>query len=147
MSSYNFIRTKDYIYKVFNVKEYPKLPVNATGFQGTYFQVYGLDVPISEREVLKKGETLKELCEEFLIKNPLSLNGRKKPFIYEGDIDDLFTRKNIEYRKENNITCYGCIWVEQELPNGQKVWSLKPVAYFNDTGSFDIIPIHFINYN
>ena len=113
-----YIRTKDYNL-ILQVSD------KITDEYGTYY-LCDNDTKWFENRLIKAADTIKELCDEFVV----VATDREKPFIYalEEPIDSPLFDSEEE-------TVYGAIWVFDS--NGTP--TLKPVAKMNAKGEFELI--------
>lgn len=113
-----YIRTKDGIYKLIEIRknEYRMLNADGTVHLAHY-----------ESEDYKIADTIEELCDEYVIVD--KRNNVHYLMIYEDVIDEI---NNGRIYDEDVI--YGAIWIEIKLPNGKSVFRLEPVAIMNEDG-------------
>ena len=112
-----YIRTKDAIYKV----RKPALD-EYLWEDSTY--VYGHE-HIKNSEIIKQADTIKELCDRFIV-----INGRKHIHYTKKDFDAKSHRYLCLDIKENKKQCYGAVWCE---------WGLKYVAKLNEKGELELL--------
>ena len=111
-----YIRTKDGVYKIDEIKPYfldekQKLFINNE-----------LKVAINEQRVIKQSENLEELCDEFVI------------HIIENDYTFVWNKENVGFYYfcswPEKYDVYGCIWTSK---------GLIYVAKMNENGELELI--------
>lgn len=127
-----YIRTKDRLYdgSLF-LREYT----------GWYFCEKTKSYAFNESEIIKTANTIEELCDELIIKNPNNDEEfYRKVFVYEGAWKSILNEKHAKHCTnrdiyEHDVEIFGAIWVIDS--NG--VPTLKPVAKMNDKGDLELL--------
>ena len=84
-----------------------------------------IDVKDYSIEIIKEGNTIKELCDEFVFKGV-----DKTPIICDSYNELLYWFNHSKEEQYAIRICYGAIWTE---------WGLKYVAKLNKNGEFELL--------
>ena len=128
-----YIRTKEHIYKRLFID---RAIINECGYGACDKKLN----PIGET-IIKQAETIKELCDELIIKNPNNDGDfYRKVFVYEGAWKNILNEKHAKHCTnrdiyEHDVEIFGAIWVIDS--NG--VPTLKPVAKMNSKGELELL--------
>ena len=121
ITNMKYIRTKT---NIFEVVEETELVYKVIGASRDRNNVYSKSK--CQTEVIDSGDTIEELCDEFVIGNCYHFD---KPFIFpkEKSSNPLL---EIYTHYDNDVICYGAIWTE---------WGLKYVAKMNEDGEMKLL--------
>lgn len=121
----SYIRTKDGIYKLIEIRknEYRMLNADGTVHLAHY-----------EPEDYKIADTIEELCDEFVLYCPIDNSKTTYKSMYA-------LNKGLKKRLyiKDSLSIYGIIHIEIKLPNGKSVFRLEPVAIMNEEGKLVLI--------
>ena len=118
-----YIRTKDGIHKVKSWHDYD--------LSGRVYETEDKQF-IDAIEVMKVGNTIEELCDEFVWTKHLG-NETYRKFYEKVDIKNKVLINNdskLHYQPRKELEIYGAIWTE---------WGLKYVAKMNDEGELELV--------
>lgn len=118
-----YIRTKDGIYDISNWKE-----------TDIYFE--GENGFITKKRIIKQADTIEELCDELIIKNPNN-DGEfyRKVFVYQGAWENILNEKHAKHCTnrdiyEHDVEIFGAIWTDK---------GLIYVAKMNEKGELELL--------
>lgn len=116
---YNYIRTRDNIYEIESTYKH---------LGKTYYGVKGHISTYSEEEIVNKADTIKELCDCYIITD----KDDKYPFITK-EVDNLHYANN---KDRHNFEIYGAIWTKGK--HGEPI--LKAVTKpMNEKGELELL--------
>lgn len=139
-----YIRTKNFIHDSKDV-----VVVNENG---TLVVLRGIDKDFVERTrgktwntgtnvVLAQKNTIEELCDELIIKNPNNDGDfYRKVFVYQGAWKNILNEKHAKHCTnrdiyEHDVEIFGAIWVF----DSDGAPTLKPVAKMNENGKLELL--------